>query len=229
MKQLKYILYLFFMVTLLGEILFLCIPSLREKPPPYNTGVLESKIGWRAKENYNHEGVMYSLDRQPYEISISTDENGFRNTPKKTGAGSILIVGDSFTQSVEVSDDKTYYAYLGEALGRDVYAYGMAGYGTLQEYMILEEYMERINPVMVILQFCSNDFIDNEITLERNANYYVGLERPYLTDDLAVENQHPLNAVGQFINETNFLKFCSGKWRRIRQKLGIEKKNSSLI
>jgi len=228
MKELKYITFLLIVIPLIGEVFFLLFPFLYEKQPPYNTAELDKKIGWRVKSNYSHEGLMYSLDKTPYKISISTDINGFRKTRGRGGnKQKILIIGDSFTQAVEVSDDKTYYSYLEETLNAEVYAYGMAGYGTLQEYMILQENLDKLEPRIVVIQFCSNDFIDNEIELEKHSNYYVGLKRPYLIGDLEIEYLSPLNVFEQLLNRTNFIKFCLEKWKRLKSKLGLVKKDSS--
>ena len=48
----------------------------------------------------------------------------------------------------------------------EVFAYGAGGYGTLQEYLILDEVVDHIRPTMLLWQFCSNDFINNDHALE---------------------------------------------------------------
>jgi len=51
----------------------------------------------------------------------------------------------------------------------------------LQELMILEQSMQEIRPDLVILQFCTNDFINNSVELETLSRINnCGLRRPYL-------------------------------------------------
>lgn len=228
LKKFLYILYLIFTTIILGEILFLIFPAISEKHPPYNTAEIDKKLGWLPKSNYLFEGEMASLDGQTYPVRMTTNENGFRNTGNgKKSENGIFIIGDSFTQAVEVSDDKTYFAHLENSLNKTVHAFGMSGYGTLQEMLILEKYIDKIDPSTVIIQFCSNDFIDNEIELERNAIYHVGLRRPYIDTEGNITYQTPLKGLNRLIAKTNFLKFCSEKFNRIKQKAGIKKRNSS--
>jgi lysophospholipase L1-like esterase len=228
MKRIKYFLFTILFIILFGELLFLIFPSIHSIPPPYNTAELDERLGWKPKGDYHYSGEMYSLNNQPYPIEISTNSFGFRNTGNPVISNiAILFIGDSFTQSVEVSDSKTFYSILERQLNTKVSAIGMAGYGTLQESLILEEYLDEIDPKVVVLQFCSNDFIDNEIELERKAIYYVGEKRPYLNSAKDVEIMHPLSQFHQLVNKTNFIKFCFGKWKRVKAKLNIKKRNSS--
>ena len=50
------------------------------------------------------------------------------------------------TQALDASDDQTYFSIAGKILGSTVFAYGCSGYGTLQEYMILDRYIDEIRP-----------------------------------------------------------------------------------
>ena len=47
-----------------------------------------------------------------------------------------------------------------------MFAYGTGGYGTLQEYLVLDEVIDEIQPTMILWQFCTNDFINNDHDLE---------------------------------------------------------------
>jgi lysophospholipase L1-like esterase len=92
----------------------------------------------------------------------------------------ILAIGDSFTQAVEVSDEEPYYALLGRALAAEVFTYGAGGYGTLQEYLILDRYADQIQPDLLLWQYCSNDFMNNDWELESQSWFANnGLLRPY--------------------------------------------------
>lgn len=144
---------------------------------------LDSKVlinktyGWVNKSNY-HEKT--SSDEYG-EVFYSTKDFGFRvfgdiKSPKTK----ILVIGDSYTAATTVSDGKTYYDYIKNLPGVEVFAYGTEGYGTLQEYLILKNYYDIIKPDIIIWEFCQNDLIDNDpqlefLSLENNSH----LKRPY--------------------------------------------------
>ena len=52
---------------------------------------------------------------------------------------------------------------MAEQLGDSfqVFSYGCGGYGSLQEYMILDKYFDIIDPDIIIIQTSSNDISDN--------------------------------------------------------------------
>jgi hypothetical protein len=93
----------------------------------------------------------------------------------------ILVIGDSQTQAVQVSDEDTYYARLGSDLDVEMFVYAAGGFGTLQEEMIVDDYFDTIKPDILVWQYCPNDFINNSFELEQasysNNNH---LTRPYL-------------------------------------------------
>lgn len=135
-------------------------------------------IGWESSENCYKKTTV----KEYGEIVYSTTKYGFRVfgdiSTRKT---KIFVIGDSHTQAVSVSDDNTYYNYLKENNDNiEIFAYGCGGYGSLQEYMILDKYFDIIQPDIILWQFCSNDIFNNDYELESasaiNNNYMV---RPY--------------------------------------------------
>ncbi len=145
---------------------------------------LDDVLGWRATPNFLEGGYAENLDGSTFPVHVTSDANGFRVFGNVGSARpKILVIGDSFTQATDVSDGKTYYSLLGEALDAEIFAYGAGGYGTLQEYMILDRYFAEIVPDIVILQYCPNDFINNSLELEidsKTSNN--GMIRPYWID-----------------------------------------------
>jgi hypothetical protein len=97
----------------------------------------------------------------------------------KSSDSRVFVVGDSFTQAVQVSDDKTYYAPL-KTSGMNVFAYGAGGWGSLQEFMILDKYFDVIKPDLIIWQFSMNDLINNSPELEKASTHNNNdMVRPY--------------------------------------------------
>jgi lysophospholipase L1-like esterase len=94
----------------------------------------------------------------------------------------ILVVGDSMTHGLGWAQDADmYYATLGRLLNVEVFAYGAPGFGTLQEYLVIDRYVPLVKPDLVLLQTSFNDFINNTWELESASFLNNNLtSRPYL-------------------------------------------------
>lgn len=135
--------------------------------------------GWITTPDLRMSYVLDGYGRVDY----STGVDGFRRFGEvDTERTKVLVLGDSFTHATQVSDGSAYFDVLQDSHpDLEVFAYGVGGYGTLQELMALEEYRERIGPDLILWQFCVNDFIANEHALElasRSNNNH--MRRPYL-------------------------------------------------
>ena len=94
----------------------------------------------------------------------------------------MLLVGDSMTHTLSrTSPGDMYYAILSQRLGVQVFAYAGTGYGTLQEYLAVDRYLDTVKPDLVVLQTSFNDIVNNSWALEvrshQNNNFAF---RPYL-------------------------------------------------
>lgn len=101
--------------------------------------------------------------------------------PKDHGGMRVLFLGDSTTHAHEVSTEAAFYDVV-EALGRgrySVWAAGVGGYGSLQEYLLLRKIYEAIRPDIVIWQLDSNDIADNVYELDRASISSSMKRRPY--------------------------------------------------
>lgn len=128
------------------------------------------------------------------EISYSTDDRGFRRFgDPDSGKIKLWAVGDSTTQAYQVSDGEAYYdvlARLDPTL--EVFGYGVGGYGTVQQAMVLERFWDEIRPDVVVWQMCANDLINNDWRLEAASNEHNNhMARPYLGADGRIELRHP--------------------------------------
>lgn len=146
---------------------------------------LDKEFGWLPTANYAYQGELLDAAGNSYPVNISTNTQGFRiyGDPRESRRKKVLFLGDSYTQAMHVSDDKTYFGLLQDALNIEVFAYGVEGYGTLQAYMVLDRYIDEIRPDAVVIQFCPNDIINNHPELERRSTLNrMGIRRPYLVD-----------------------------------------------
>jgi lysophospholipase L1-like esterase len=160
------------------------IEYLDGKAAAKGSSILDSKLGWRPAPSFSFTGTERTADGSEYPLHVTQDGRGFRGFgDPQSSRPRIFVIGDSYTQAVEVSDDKTYYALLGKELGAEVFAVGARGYGTLQEYMVLDRVIEEIKPSVIVWQFCYNDFMGNSYPLEKQWRAgSIGLERPYVEE-----------------------------------------------
>lgn len=154
--------------------------------------VSDKVLGWRAVENYNSRAMKQDAAGKPYEVRLTTDEHGFRlSGDSDSGKPRMFFVGDSFTHAVDASTQDAYYGLLRNKLTAEIFAYGGGGYGTLQEYQIVDRYIDTIRPDMVVLQFSSNDFANNSLELERRSGNNNGRFRPFLMPDGSIQYAYP--------------------------------------
>lgn len=184
-------------------------------PDPYSDRTnYDTELGWVPKAHYSAEYTILDKKENERNVLFSTGKNGFRewkyasDNPKH-----VLFIGDSYTQAVEVSNDETFYRKLADSLQISVSAFGQAGYGTTQQYLIIKKYLKEINPDLIVLQTCDNDFIDNEVSLEYNSNYRVGLPRPYMDQKGNIEMKDPTNQISGWLKNSKAWKMLYSKWK----------------
>jgi lysophospholipase L1-like esterase len=154
--------------------------------------VADPKLGWRAVEGFDSRTRKQDAAGAPYEVHLTTDERGFRLFGDLHAARTrFFIIGDSFTHAVDASRDDAYFGVLQKMLPVEVFAYGGGGYGTLQEFLVMDRYIDLIRPDAVIIQFSSNDFANNSVELERRSSDNNSRYRPYLMPDGSVRFAYP--------------------------------------
>ena len=113
------------------------------------------------------------------EFSVETLRNslGFHDVEhtlqKPEGTFRIIFLGDSFTEAIQVPLEKTFHKIIEKELRRrvdfpvEVISLGRSGSGTQKSYDILTETGLRFHPDLVMMQFLSNDLIDNSPPLKK--------------------------------------------------------------
>jgi lysophospholipase L1-like esterase len=107
-----------------------------------------------------------------YRTQVTTNAAGLRGagTPVSSANGHrrILCIGDSFTFGKGVDDSSTYAVQLERILNAhaslpkwDVLNAGVVSFGTANEYHFLRTRGRALQPDVVVLQVCPNDFQDN--------------------------------------------------------------------
>lgn len=88
----------------------------------------------------------------------------------------ILFLGDSFVWGVDAEADERFTELLRPRISsHKIVAAGVSGYGTDQEYLLLQRLWPKIEPAVVVLVFCTqNDRQDNSTNIR-----YEGYQKPY--------------------------------------------------
>jgi hypothetical protein len=122
---------------------------------------------------------------------VRTNADGARDRDhalhKAEGVYRIVVLGDSYAEAMQVERDQAFWALLparleacGFASGKriEVMNFGVSGYGTAQQYVMLESAAMRYAPDLVLLQFTNgNDVKDNSFALtEEKARPFFMLE-----------------------------------------------------
>ena len=143
----------------------------------------DKHLGWTPKAFYSYHLQTSDNAGAPYHIQYKTVQYGFREWSNSDRLNRrVLFVGDSYTQAKDVSNDKTYYNVAKRHFPMEVFAFGAGGYGTLQEYLVLDEHLDEIKPDVIVWQFTPNDFIDNDPVLDSRGGGVKMGTRPYLVD-----------------------------------------------
>lgn len=111
-------------------------------------------------------------------ISVSHNSRGFRDVEHtKSGKPGIMFIGDSFVWGYDVEQPERFTEKLRSRIPEwEIFNLGVSGYGTDQEYLLLNQQFDYYKPRLVFLVFCTdnddNDNISNSIS---NGAYY----KPY--------------------------------------------------
>ncbi len=192
-------------------------------PPSY---VADTKYGWRTPANKTLLRKIEDTTGQSRQITVRYFQDGFKrwgNT--KTDKRKLFVIGDSVTEMTQVSNGEEWYSYLESRLSNiELFVYGGGGYGSLQEYMVLDDYIDTINPDLILWQFCSNDYANNLYELDLSSYPFNNHAfRPYLQEDNTIVLRLPLPYETlrkySFIADRLLKEYDLLMWRRATQDL----------
>jgi lysophospholipase L1-like esterase len=145
--------------------------------------VYSERLGWKLRPGF--QGFVH-------DTWTTVNDGGYRGRDhaagKAPGRIRIVMLGDSITFGHRVRDDQTFSALLASRTGRfEVLNLGVEGYGTDQELIVLQEEGLRRHPDVVILNFCSNDVLNNALDRDHQDGR---TPKPYFTLDGAELRLH---------------------------------------
>ena len=144
---------------------------------PLNTGtsfqfrIPHPILGWKPKP-----GISYNNELPETTVDVTYNTKGYRDVEhtfeKPDGVFRILVLGDSFMEAYSVELKESFSRQLEKLIRKagcvvEVINLGVGGYGTLQEYLVLEEIGRKYSPDLVLLGFyVQNDVRNNSLELE---------------------------------------------------------------
>ena len=141
---------------------------------------LDPVLGWSPRP------LVTSSSARANGAPIEINSAGFRDREhaiaKPDGVFRIVVLGDSFVAGEEVDFDELFWRVTNREIetcrprGKrsEILGFGVNGYGTAQELLVLRKHALRYQPDLVLLAFFTgNDVINNSAALDRHP------ERPY--------------------------------------------------
>ncbi|MGI8497803.1 MAG: SGNH/GDSL hydrolase family protein [Gemmatimonadaceae bacterium] len=177
-----------------------------------NTMMLDGSRGWVTRPNLHK--MIPTLHGV---ASYSTTRDGFRRWGNPANHKTkVFVIGDSYTHAIGVSDGQTYFDWLASRdTALEVFAYGSSMYGSLQEYLTLDKYMDVIKPDVILWQFCSNDIANNDRAFERaSISNNNAMRRPYYQDG-HIERHFPYRL--ELVGKSYLLRYFEVQWRVLRR------------
>jgi lysophospholipase L1-like esterase len=176
----------------------------------------DSYLGWSGQPNQH---LRYR--RPEFDTMVQLDADGWRQPEPPRPARPVhrlLVLGDSFTWGWGVSQGQVFTDLLQAALPATVAVYnrGVVGFGTGQEYLLLQREFAARAYDAVVLMFFINDLADNIDGKEGH--------RPYF--EVVDGHLHPRNqpAVAQNSPVEQFLKEHSRAYRFVDFEVGMLKR-----
>ncbi len=145
-----------------------------------NAFVYNDKFGWVNNTKMRKKSYMNPCGEEVVQLTPTHELiNRFPEVPR---GKKVFFIGDSFTYAVAVSTGFGYFDHFERETGGkyQVFAAGLSGYGSLQEYMVLQSVYDEIKPDIVIWQLSGNDIINNVFELGDSYVSHEQKPRPYL-------------------------------------------------
>ena len=189
------------------RVFHLSAPLQYEPHPLYGWGHIRETVEWRRGEGEEIESRINAQGLRDVEHSYA----------KPKGVRRILILGDSFSEALQVPLEESYPRLLesmlhaetrGAGFRFEIVNSGTSGYGTDNELLFFRDEGSKYSPDIVVLQFClCNDVRNNWHELDQVDSG--GARKPYFVpgaDGLILKNypfrgqEGLLTAIKQFLN-----------------------------
>jgi lysophospholipase L1-like esterase len=139
--------------------------------------ISDARVGWALRPNLrqvirkgNGGQHVLSTDQEGHRITLAANERPAAHYP------SVIVVGDSYIQSLGANDPETFAWILAHEMPVNVVNLGVLGYGTDQELLTLEAFLEAhatLDVRDIVVFVTENDFVDVQLS-----SHYLGRRKP---------------------------------------------------
>jgi hypothetical protein len=209
---------------------------------PTHFHTADPNLGWKLKPGasgeWNGEGASF----------VQVNSEGLRDREhtkaKPPNTLRVAVLGDSFTEAIHVPVEQTFWSKLERKLGNceavkgrknvEVINFGVQGYGTAQELMMLRKKVWDYSPDIVILAFfIGNDVINNSPKLEydRYRPFFAYDASGKLVPDMSFRNLAPIDRnerAVSFVDRMPSLLVNNSRILQVIKKVDLDRKKREL-
>jgi len=209
---------------------------------PTHFHTADPNLGWKLKPGasgeWNGEGASF----------VQVNSEGLRDREhtkaKPPNTLRVAVLGDSFTEAIHVPVEQTFWSKLERKLGNceavkgrknvEVINFGVQGYGTAQELIMLRKKVWDYSPDIVILAFfIGNDVINNSPKLEydRYRPFFGYDASGKLVPDMSFRNLAPLDRnerAVSFVDRMPSLIVNNSRILQVIKKVDLDRKKREL-
>ncbi|GEM_PF-1655504 len=185
-------------------------------------------------------------DKKEFKVPVQYSSKGLNDEeyayPKPEGTGRIIILGDSFTEAIQVERGSNFCEILENELNdtrapekTEVINMGVSGYSPILEYLYLKNEGLKYDPDMVILCFFMNDVYEDSVykgMAEFDENglpirvHWKGKDKISALTGWKRTERKACNAVKRVLNKSKFYVFLKEKIYIALKKSGLKEKKS---
>lgn len=174
---------------ILDGVLHLSSPSINNRP--------HEKYGWISPSSFEYE----KYDDCYGSGVIRYNQDGFRAPPvfhADNADVKICILGDSTMQGYQMPDGKHLPFLLSKELEQRfdkpyVLPLAVGGYGSVQQWMLFEDYCRNLDPDVVVWDWAKNDPTNNSFLADRNSGPNNARPRPYYENgEIILRRPYPI-------------------------------------
>ena len=209
---------------------------------PTHFHTADPNLGWKLKPGvsgeWNQEGASF----------VQVNSEGLRDREhtkaKPPNTLRVAVLGDSFTEAIHVPVEQTFWSKLERKLGNceavkgrknvEVINFGVQGYGTAQELIMLRKKVWDYSPDIVVLAFfIGNDVINNSPKLEydRYRPFFAYDASGKLVPDMSFRNLAPIDRnerAVSFVDRMPSLIVNNSRILQVIKKVDLDRKKREL-
>jgi lysophospholipase L1-like esterase len=118
------------------------------------------------------------FSNKEFSVEFSVNSQGLRDDERSLEFPAVVALGDSYTMGWGVQQDESFPQLLEQELGQKVLNAGMSSFGTAREMKLLKQ-IRTDSLRMLILQYNSNDYGENQEYIKRDFHLKIRPEKSY--------------------------------------------------